>query len=204
MCGMYFVEDDLEERIETLVKMVNRERGLEDVQLLERDEQLGISARDVRPTDEAPILSIQKEGLHIRKGRWGLPGFQKNQVIFNVRSETAMDKFREGILRNRIVIPCSGFYEWNQRKEKNTFKRPDGKAIFMAGFCKGFGEDERYTILTTAANASMKMVHDRMPLILEESEIEPWLFKEDWTNSLLRKVPGELSRSAEYEQLSLF
>ena len=80
----------------------------------------------------------------------------------------------------------------------------DGKNLYMAGFCKGDGEEERFVILTTAANASMKPVHDRMPLILEESEIAPWLYQEDWTQSLLRKVPKALNRRAEYEQLSLF
>lgn len=202
MCGMYYIEDELEERLEALIKMVNRERG-EDLDAAFMGD-LNLKARDVRPTDVAPILSKKDGKLTAKNVRWGLPGFQKHQVIFNVRSETAMDKFRDGILRNRIVIPASGFYEWNQRKEKNTFQRPDKKAIFMAGFLKKTGEEERFTILTTAANASMKPVHDRMPLILEESEIEPWLYQEDWTESLLRKKPGELSRSAEYEQLSLF
>ena len=111
---------------------------------------------------------------------------------------------REAVLRNRIVIPAVSFYEWNKLREKNVFRRPDGKILYMAGFCKGAGEEERFTILTTAANDSMRLVHDRMPLILEESEIEPWLYREDWTESLLRKVPGALSREAEYEQLSLF
>jgi len=162
--------------------------------------------RDVRPTELAPVISGSNEGPALRNFRWGLPGFQKGQVIFNARCETAMEKsiFREGVLHNRIVIPALSFYEWNQRKEKNVFTRQDGGVIYMAGFCAGTGEDERFAILTTEANVSMAPVHDRMPLILEESEIEPWLYREDWTESLLRKMPKMLSRKAEYEQLSLF
>ncbi len=202
MCGIYHVNRELEYGIESLMKMVNRERraGAVSQRIPE------IRERDVRPTDEAPILSCNEDGMSLRTVRWGLPGFQKGQVIFNARCETALERpmFRDGIRQGRIVIPARSFYEWNRRKEKNTFERTDGKILYLAGFCRGNGTDERFVILTTAANASMIPVHDRMPLILEESEIEPWLFEEAWTESLLRKVPGVLSRKAEYEQLSLF
>lgn len=202
MCGIYHVNRELEYGIESLMRMVNRERraGAMAQKIPE------IRERDVRPTDEAPILSANAEGMVLRTVRWGLPGFQKGQVIFNARCETALERpmFRDGVRQSRIVIPATHFYEWNQRKEKNVFERKDGKILYMAGFCRGNGEDERFAILTTAANASMAPVHDRMPLILEESEIEPWLWQEEWTQSLLRKVPKDLARKAEYEQMSLF
>ena len=112
--------------------------------------------------------------------------------------------FRNGLMKGRIVIPAAGFYEWNARKEKNTFLRKDGRATFMAGFCLGTAEDERFTILTTAANDSMKPVHDRMPLILEEDEIGPWLYDPEHAANLLKKVPVLLERRTDYEQMSLF
>ena len=203
MCGVYHVSHELDAGIESLMKMVYRERGMERVT---PRSSMAIRERDVRPTQEAPILNLKGDEMVLRSVRWGLPGIQKGQVIFNARSETAMEKamFREGILRNRIVIPAVSFYEWNKQKEKNVFTRPDGKILYMAGFCKGAGEEERFTILTTEANESMRPVHDRMPLILEESEIEPWLWRADWTESLLKKTPRPLKREAEYEQLSLF
>lgn len=214
MCGVYHVNRELETGIENLAKMVYRERmakrgiphareGLGNETFLALRE---LKERDVRPTEEAPILTAREDDLIVRYVRWGLPGFQKGQVLFNARCETAMEKptFRDGIRHQRIVIPATSFYEWNRRREKNVFERKDGRNLYMAGFCRGTGEDERFAILTTAANASMAMVHDRMPLILEESEIEPWLWQEDWTESLLRKVPAELLRKAEYEQMSLF
>ena len=203
MCGVFHVGRELESGIETLMKMVNRERRHEEGAAWQH---VTIPERDVRPTEEALVLADVENQMIPRNVKWGLPGFQKGQVIFNARCETALDKgmFREGVLHGRIVIPAVSFYEWNRRKEKNAFTRPDGRVIYMAGFCKGEGSEERFTILTTAANESMLPVHDRMPLILEESEIEPWLYREDWTESILRKVPKPLSREAEYEQLSLF
>lgn len=203
MCGIYHIGRELEGGVESLMKMVNRERNAGNVVLPQKH---SFQERDVRPTDLAPVLSGNEDGVILRSVRWGLPGFQKGQVIFNARCETAMEKstFRDGVLHSRIVIPAVSFYEWNKRREKNTFTRTDGKLLYMAGFCRGSGEEERFAILTTAANDSMQPVHDRMPLILEESEVGPWLYQEDWTEPLLRKVPGALSRSAEYEQLSLF
>ncbi len=204
MCGMYYVDDELEDDIERLIMMVNRERKPSAEAVQKSIPKL--KACTVRPTEEAPILAGYEDGVTCRFVRWGLPGFQKGQVIFNARCETALERptFRAGVRNSRIVIPAACFYEWNSRKEKNTFRRKDGKVLYFAGFCQGSGEEERFAMLTTAANASMAPIHDRMPLILEESEIEPWLYQPDWTESLLRKVPGELSREAEYEQLSLF
>lgn len=40
----------------------------------------------------------------------------------------------------------------------------------MAGFFDRVGNEDYCCILTTAANDSMKPVHDRMPLILPRSE----------------------------------
>ena len=50
----------------------------------------------------------------------------------------------------------------------------------------------------------MKPVHDRMPLILEESEISPWIFDGEKTKALLHKVPCLLERRSDFEQMSLF
>ena len=199
MCGMYYVDSDLEEDIERFLRMRGEDKNLEIG-------QASFAARDVHPTDLAPVLVKTDGKLQMKNIKWGLQGFQKGQVIFNARSETAMDKqvFRQGIAHGRIVIPAVRFYEWNKRKEKNTFRRMDGRPLFMAGFSVGNGMDERFTILTTAANESMLPVHDRMPLVLEESEVIPWLYDQEKTAQLLEKTPSLLSRSTDYEQLSLF
>ena len=45
---------------------------------------------------------------------------------------------------------------------------------------------------TTAANASMEPVHDRMPLVLEERELEDWIYEDKFTEYALHKTPPEL------------
>ena len=74
----------------------------------------------------------------------------------------------------------------------------------MAGFYNSCQVEDSFVILTTVANKSMQPVHDRMPLILELEEIEPWIFDDREVERILLKTPCLLERRAEYEQLSLF
>ena len=50
-----------------------------------------------------------------------------------------------------------------------------------------------YTILTTAANASMRPVHDRMPVVLTHSTLRPWLEDPSAAADILHAVPPELN-----------
>lgn len=138
--------------------------------------------------------------------RWGFPGFQGKQVIFNARSESVLDKkmFRESTLLRRIAVPAAGFYEWSPNREKNIFHRKEQPVIFMAGIYNRYRDEDRFVILTTEANESMVPVHDRVPVILEPEEIMPWIFNDKETGKILCKTPCLLERSVEFEQMSLF
>lgn len=59
-------------------------------------------------------------------------------------------------------------------------------------------------ISTTSANGSMKPVHDRMPVILEEHELCDWIHDHEFMRYVLRRTPVELKREQEYEQQSFF
>lgn len=223
MCGMFYVEDGLDKEIRRVLRQLQSDHetaplseklneGLQEAYESSRarggNSSLDglLAPYDVRPTNEARVLVPVGHEIQIKSIHWGIPGFQKGQLIINARSETVMEKnmFREDMKRHRILIPASGFYEWNRNREKNVFRRMDKKAMFMAGLVGLAKEEERFTILTTAANDCMRPVHDRMPLILEEEELEDWLFDNDSAVKLLKKRPIELHRESEYEQMSLF
>lgn len=203
MCGRYYVDDDTAREIEKLVRQVD-----EKMHRAAASCRVEVTAKDIHPTDTAPILVSSGPGLECRWQRWGFPGFQKGQVIFNARCESAMDKplFKEGILHRRAVIPAAWFYEWNRDKQKVTFYREGHPAIFMAGCYRKYEDGDRFVILTTGANASMEPVHDRMPLVLEREEAVDWLLEDAKARGFLRKLPPLLERRAEseYEQMSLF
>ncbi|MDR0349985.1 MAG: SOS response-associated peptidase [Coriobacteriales bacterium] len=79
-------------------------------------------------------------------------------------------------------------------KEKLLFTWPDGATLYLAGIYRSFGAPaetdtpaviqavsalhDRFSIMTTAANASVRDVHDRMPVVLRPDELDEWLFGE--------------------------
>ena len=166
---------------------------------------------DIRPSDSATVISsLHNCRMTATSQKWGFPGFQTGKLIINARAESALNKrmFRDSLLRRRLIIPASGFYEWNSAKEKVTFSpvKPtvsSSPILFLAGFYNHFEDGDRFVILTTSANDSMKEVHDRMPLTLEPWELEDWLFNSQKTEDLLHKTPALLNQKQEYMQQSL-
>ena len=126
--------------------------------------------------------------------------------MINARAESVLEKplFRQGVESRRIILPASGFYEWNAWKEKNIFRNRAGRILYMAGICDLFSEGERFVIVTTGANESMRPVHERMPLILEPDQAEDWLYDSAATEDILHSTPALLVRELPYEQMRLF
>lgn len=201
MCGRYYVDHQTAGEIEKLVRQLN-----EKMKNKAAADCLKLTAKDIHPTEAAPVLAASNHVLSCQWQHWGFPGFQKKQVIFNARCESVMEKptFRESILHRRVVIPGAWFYEWNRKKEKNIFYRKEQPVLFMAGCCKTYEDGDHFVILTTAANASMQPVHDRMPLLLEREEVADWILDSSKMEQLLYKTPCLLERRMEYEQMSLF
>ena len=200
MCGRYYVDDETAKEIEKIVRSV-------DEKLKKEAAQIGkFKTKDIHPTECAPVLVASTDGLRCELKRWGFPGFMDKQLVINARSESAMEKkmFCDAVESRRIVIPAAGFYEWNKQKEKSTFTRKDSQVLYMAGIYSRYEDEDRFVILTTTANESMEPVHDRMPLVLEKDEIVPWLTERSKTQEFLSKVPCQLNRSTEFEQITLF
>lgn len=207
MCGRYYVDDETAEEIRKLLRQIDENHGYQSIMAVDK-----MAAGDIYPTGKAPILSGKNGLICCEWQSWGFPKqwetdlSQKNKVIYNARSESAMEKplFRDSILYRRIAIPATGFYEWNSRKEKNTFRRMDAPVLFMAGCSRRYEDGDHFVILTTVANSSMEQVHDRMPLILEREEIMDWILDDKKVDQILHKMPCLLERKTDYEQMSLF
>jgi len=122
--------------------------------------------------------------------RWGLlPFWSKTSKtkfpLINARAEGIEKKpsFRGPFKYRRCIIPASGFYEWGKRAggKQPYFIRPIGGGYFgMAGIWdhwQGQGGQviESCAIITTEANKLIQEIHDRMPVILEQSDQAAWL-----------------------------
>ena len=157
---------------------------------------------DVRPTDLAPMIDATPTGRTTSLARWGLiPSWAKDQGIaqhtFNARGETVAEKpsFRAAFRKRRCVVPVTAFYEWQavpgeRRKRKLRFAGADQEPLALAGLWEhwippGSSEEVRsFTIITTNANAFMAPIHERMPVILSDADMDCWL-DPDENNPLL-------------------
>jgi putative SOS response-associated peptidase YedK len=146
---------------------------------------------NVAPTDEALVVVQRDERRALTSYRWGLiPHWAENPRIasrtFNARAETVATApaFRDSFRRKRCLVPVDGFYEWKRegsvRQPYRVF-RADGRPLVLAGLWAGWrdpttGEVRRtFTIVTTAPNAMLAELHDRMPVIVPDDAWDRWL-----------------------------
>jgi putative SOS response-associated peptidase YedK len=159
---------------------------------------------NIAPTQEAPVVRRDPEsgGRRLDLLKWGLvPFWAKDPSIgnrmINARAETVAEKpaYRASFRKRRCLVIADGFYEWKATggpKQPFFFHRVDGHPFAMAGLWDrwekaGSSALESFTILTTEANEVVAPVHNRMPVLLEDSASDQWLDSEfQDTGSLAR------------------
>lgn len=146
---------------------------------------------NIAPTQ--PVLIVRNSARHEREMmlvRWGLiPSWVKDpgefSTLINARAETATEKpsFRASMRHRRCLVPTDGFYEWTGakgEKQPHLIRPKGGGLMAMAGIYEHWlgadgSEIETMAILTVAANATMRAIHDRMPAILPPEAFAMWL-----------------------------
>ena len=140
--------------------------------------------------------------------RWGLiPHFcteKPKPPPINAPAESVRDKplFREAYAKRRCILPIDGFFEWKairgeKAKQPFAIAMRDGAPFGLAGLWENWqdpksGEWVRtFCILTTRANALVRPIHHRMPLILPPSDCGRWLSDEPDPRDLLKPFPAE-------------
>lgn len=145
---------------------------------------------NIAPTQLVPVVRCRDGGQReLVLLRWGLiPNWAKDEKIgystINARAETVADKpaFREAFRRRRCVVPASGFIEWETIAKKKLpyhFRRPDNLPLSLAGlwerWTKGNEPVETFTVIVTGANDLVRPTHDRMPVVLDDGDVDRWL-----------------------------
>ena len=163
-------------------------------------EEIEIRRRyNVAPSDDVLAVTADREGAP--RGellRWGfVPTWAKSPdtglKMINARIETASQSpaFGRAFERYRCLIVADGFYEWRaasgvavgaRRGPKQPFHitRADRELFAFAGLWSiWYGDDDQRirscAILTTASNAAIAPLHDRMPVILSPEHEAAWL-----------------------------
>ena len=145
---------------------------------------------NIAPTDQIPIVRIdprdgEREAV---MARWGLIPFwmkEKPKVPhINARAETVHKSplFREAFAKRRCLIPATGFYEWQKRedgKQPYRYRLKDLEPFAFAGvweFTRLGGEDIlSAAIIVGEPNPLVRVVHDRMPVMLMPEDYDRWL-----------------------------
>lgn len=139
---------------------------------------------DVFPKQYAPVYTA--ESLLPQFVKWGFDSPYGKEQVINARAETVTEKpfFSKDFSRQRCVVPCSGFYEWDGDKNQRLFADEKGNALYMAGFCKR-QDGLRFIILTKSATPPVNSVHHRIPVLLNKSSLERYLQDENFARKSL-------------------
>lgn len=137
------------------------------------------SVGEIWPGTAAPSIVWHEERIDAVPATFGVPAFQGGGLLINARSETASMKksFRESLKTQRIILPSTGFYE-REREQRNKmafFVPEDGKTIYLCGLYFLMDNRIRFVILTREAEEPVRSFHDRMPVIIDETQVRPWL-----------------------------
>src|SRR5260221_1670373 len=151
---------------------------------------------NVAPTDPVEVVRpAAAGGVELVSMRWGLvPWWWKKPLkqlpaSFNARAETVADKpmFRDAF------APASGYYEWLKRSDGRQpyfISAADGGVLSFAGLWDRWKNPETgepvisCAIIVTDANALTRSIHDRMPVVLDNTDFRPWLNGEAGTELL--------------------
>ena len=212
MCGRFFWDNDAEEAFEDDFPELIR---------IARAQEKSLRAGDYMPSmDALAVVGGQAVvGAHSAVGaqspyaakpisaeilKWGFPGFDKGKLLINARAESVKTKstFADSFASRRCVLPAAGFYEWDRKKEKVTFRLGDKPILYLAGIYRPYGAEKRFVVLTREANDSMRPVHDRMLLILTKEEVRPWVGNMEEAGGILTKELPQLAAERPYEQMT--
>lgn len=138
------------------------------------------------------VLAVTQVGgaRTLEQMKWGIeaPWSSGPQQLINARGEKlAESRFWKPMLEaRRCAIPADGFYEWRAPSGGAKFKQPflftreGGEGFWFAGlFSASKSEDSsaanECVIVTVAPNELVEGVHDRMPAMLGEGQLDAWL-----------------------------
>ncbi len=140
-------------------------------------------------TERAPIVRLDGAGQRrIELATWDyrdgkVASLKGRPPFYNARGES-MGK-SEAFARRRCLLPCDGFYEWltvaepgrkAPKKVPFLFRREDRQPFAMGGVWsewqnpEGGSTELTYVELTTAPNALVGEIHERMPLIVDRAD----------------------------------
>lgn len=130
----------------------------------------------LRPAEGVPLqANLMWWGF---KPHWAGPKAPQ-PINARVESVARSSYFRGALGHHRCVVPADGWFEWRKEGDKkfpHYLTRSDGKPLWMAGiWAPREDESPGCAMLTEEARGEARLVHDRMPVLLDQEGVQRWL-----------------------------
>ena len=161
-----------------------------------------------------PVMAVPNDGRHAADFYlWGLiPSWSTDASmgsrLINARGETLAEKpaFRGSYRHKRCLILADGFYEWksvpgSKPKVPHYLQLASRTVFAFAGLWAEWHSPDgavvrSCTVVTTAPNALVASIHNRMPVILRVEDYAEWLDPSpkapDSLQHLIKPFPAEM------------
>ena len=155
---------------------------------------------NISPGQEAAVIKKYSNGRALELGSWSIfPSWAKDKEGFRPLHNTRLESlvkpyFKRLISTNRLLVPCSYFYEWSKSEENKKipycFKlKDDNELMYFAGVF----ENNQFSIITREAYGDNSKIHHRQPLIINKSKINDYLNLKNNAQEILQSIkPPEL------------
>jgi len=172
---------------------------------------------NIAPTNKNPVL-IYNDEKYIKNMRWGLiPHWAKDKKIgtkmINARAETLDEKktYKPLLQNHRCIVISDGYYEWTGsagNKQPYYIKKPDHSFMSLAGLWSQWKNEEgkiinSYTVITTDPSSQIEHIHDRMPAIINQEQLDTWLDSTSSKKDILSLL-GPYSEALQYYPVSKY
>ncbi|MBV1708459.1 MAG: SOS response-associated peptidase [Erysipelothrix sp.] len=161
MCGRYlFVEKD--EEMQEWIDMVTPKTTF--------------STDEIFPTQSALVI-VKNDVVHTTAMNWGFIKWDDKGRIINARQETVASSpfFKSSFEQYRCIVLASGFYEWDTHKDRYLIRLKEQPVQYMAAVYQIKNDKQMFAILTQAAQTDFEAIHNRQPVFLKKSEVDPYL-----------------------------
>jgi putative SOS response-associated peptidase YedK len=150
-----------------------------------------LQPREIRITEQAPIVRSGAAGFELVNRRWSWPA-PNGKPVYNFRSEGR--EFGSG----RCLILADSFFEFTpqadpkaKRKHKWQFTLTDQPMFAIAGLCRTDEKvGEAWTMLTTEPGEDVRPYHNRQIVVLKPEDFTRWLDPAVPAREVLKPLPA--------------
>ena len=151
---------------------------------------------NISPGQDAAVVKKYSNGRALELAKFSIfPSWAKDKEGFRPLHNTRIESltkpyFKRLITENRLLIPCSYFYEWSSsgddKKVPYCFKHKGDELMYFAGLF----EEDMFSIITIESN---NKIHHRQPMIINKSKISDYLNLKNNALDVLKSIkPPEL------------